>query len=103
MSNDELSQKLKELDERLDQAELKNRDSDISSKNIKTNDLGNAFRYSAEFVAGVLAGTMIGFIIDKVASTSPWGLILGLLLGFCAGLYNILKSSGALKTGRSPS
>jgi ATP synthase protein I len=30
------------------------------------------------------------------AGTSPWGLIVFLLLGFCAGVLNVLRSTGAV-------
>lgn len=53
-----------------------------------------ALRLSSEFIAGVLVGAAIGWIIDRLVGTSPWGLIVFLLLGFCAGVLNILRSAG---------
>ena len=44
--------------------------------------MGRAFRMSAEFVAGVVAGGGLGDLLDRVAGTSPWGLIVLLLLGY---------------------
>jgi len=32
--------------------------------------------------------------VDRLAGTSPWGLIIFLLLGFCAGVLNVLRSAG---------
>ena len=49
---------------------------------------------SSEFVAGVLVGAAIGWAIDYFAGTSPWGMIIFLLLGFCAGILNVLRSAG---------
>ena len=43
-----------------------------------------ALKLSSEFIAGILVGTGIGWIIDRLAGTSPWGLIIFFLLGFCA-------------------
>ncbi len=63
--------------------------------------LGLAFRLSAEFVAGVLAGGLLGWVIDRVVGTGPWGLISCLILGFCAGMLNLLRASGAAKPARS--
>jgi len=58
--------------------------------------MGRAFRMSTEFVAGVIAGGGLGYLLDRVAGTSPWGLIVLLLLGFGAGVYNVMRASGFL-------
>lgn len=55
---------------------------------------GQALKLSSEFIAGVVVGVGLGWIIDRVAGTAPWGLIVGLLLGFGAGILNVLRSSG---------
>ena len=52
-------------------------------------------RLSSELVAGVLVGAAIGWGFDRLLSTSPWGLIVFLLLGFSAGIINVVRSSGA--------
>ena len=51
------------------------------------------FRFSADFVSGVLAGALIGWLLDRFAGTRPWGLIVFLLLGFATGIYNLVKSA----------
>jgi len=56
-------------------------------------DYGQAFRLASEFVAGVLVGAALGWGLDKVAGTSPWGLIGLLLLGFCAGVFNVVRAA----------
>lgn len=56
--------------------------------------MGYALRLSSEFVAGIVVGALIGWALDKVAGTSPWGLVVFLLLGFCAGVLNVLRSAG---------
>lgn len=57
---------------------------------------GNALRLSSEFIAGILVGGGLGWVIDYAAGTSPWGLIVFLLLGFGAGVLNVLRSAGAV-------
>jgi ATP synthase protein I len=54
----------------------------------------NALRLSSEFIAGVVVGAGLGWFIDRAFGTSPWGLIVFLLLGFCAGVLNVLRSAG---------
>lgn len=55
---------------------------------------GQAMKLSSEFVAGIAVGAVIGWLIDRAAGTSPWGLIIFLLLGFVAGVLNVLRSAG---------
>ena len=56
--------------------------------------LGQAMTISTEFVAGVIAGGILGWIVDHVFGTKPWGLIVLLMLGFVAGIYNVMRVSG---------
>jgi len=58
--------------------------------------IGQALRLSSEFIAGVAVGAGLGWLIDNVAGTSPWGLIVFLLLGFAAGVLNVLRASGKI-------
>lgn len=55
-----------------------------------------ALKISSEFIAGIAVGAGLGWLIDRVAGTSPWGLIVFLLLGFCAGVLNVLRSMGRI-------
>jgi ATP synthase protein I len=53
-------------------------------------------RLSTEFVAGVIAGALLGWLIDRWLGTSPWGLIVLLMLGFAAGVMNVMRAAGML-------
>lgn len=55
-----------------------------------------ALRLSSEFIAGILVGAGIGYLIDRMAGTTPWGMIVFLLLGFVAGVLNVLRSAGVV-------
>jgi len=57
-----------------------------------------ALKLGSEFVAGVLVGVALGWGLDSVAGTSPWGLIVFLMLGFAAGVLNVIRSSGSMTT-----
>ena len=52
------------------------------------------FRLSSELVAGVLVGAGLGWLIDRLLGISPWGFIVFLLLGFVAGVLNVMRSAG---------
>src|ERR1700743_3378230 len=47
--------------------------------------MGVGFRLSSELVAGVVVGAVIGWGFDRLLSTSPFGLIVFVMLGFVAG------------------
>jgi len=60
----------------------------------RTAGYGQALKLSSEFIAGIAVGAGLGWIIDRLAGTSPWGLIVFLLLGFVAGVLNVMRSAG---------
>ena len=107
-SSDEaaLSARLGSLDQRLS----KIRD----SRKIETDQPGGGdgaarasamaigFRLSSELIAGVIVGALLGWGFDRFLSTSPFGLIVFVLLGFIAGVVNVVRSAGVAqgKTGR---
>jgi ATP synthase protein I len=96
-----LSARLKSLDARISQASVQRAESEPRERPKQDNTaIGQAFRYSAEFVSGVLAGGVLGWLVDKLFGVSPWGLIICLILGFCAGMLNLLRASGAVKPAR---
>jgi ATP synthase protein I len=68
----------------------------IDAKAGSSAGYGQAVKLSSEFIAGVVVGAGIGWIIDRFAGTSPWGLIVFLLLGFGAGVLNVMRSAGVV-------
>ena len=58
------------------------------------------FRLSSELVAGVVVGAGIGWGFDRLLSTSPFGFIVFLLLGFVAGVVNVVRSAGVASDRR---
>jgi len=107
-SSDEaaLSARLGSLDHRL--SEIRD------SRKIETDQSGNeqdaaqakasamavGFRLSSELVAGVLVGAALGWGFDRLLSTSPWGFIVFFLLGFVAGVVNVVRSAGRASAKR---
>jgi len=51
------------------------------------------FRLSSELVGGVLVGAGLGWALDRVLGISPWGMIVFLLLGFVAGVVNVVRAT----------
>lgn len=61
--------------------------------------MARGFRLSSELIAGVLVGAVIGWGFDRLLSTSPWGLIVFFLLGFVAGVINVMRAAGVASRG----
>ncbi|MEL6817314.1 MAG: AtpZ/AtpI family protein [Pseudomonadota bacterium] len=76
-------------------AKVKDEDKKLEADSAATGPgVAKAFKLSSEFIAGVVAGAGLGFLIDNFAGTTPWGMIIFLLLGFAAGVLNVLRSAG---------
>jgi ATP synthase protein I len=62
--------------------------------------IARGFRLSTELVAGVLVGAAIGWVLDRWLGISPWGMIVFLLLGFAAGVLNVMRAAGVVRQNR---
>jgi len=100
-TDSDLSARLRQLETQLDRkrdaAPDREKRSEGSSSDYTA--LGRAFRMSTEFVAGVIAGGGLGWLFDRGLGTSPWGLIVFLMLGFAAGTFNVIRAAGAGQAG----
>ncbi|QUS37994.1 F0F1 ATP synthase assembly protein I [Tardiphaga alba] len=98
-----LSARLGSLNDRLsrtlDDRKLQADQSDGGSGNpqARASAMAVGLRLSSELVAGVVVGTILGWLFDRLLSTSPWGLIVFMLLGFVAGVMNVMRSAGVGK------
>lgn len=85
---DRLNRSLSERNERDEAAKRR------SSNSSSAAGYAQAVKLSSEFIAGIAVGAVIGWLFDQWLGTSPWGLIVFLLLGFVAGVLNVLRSAG---------
>lgn len=85
----------KELKRRSDRKAVE----DSGSRNPRSDasGLALAMRVGSEFIAAVIVGGIIGWGVDRLAGSSPWGMILFLMLGFVAGVLNVMRSAGLVK------
>jgi ATP synthase protein I len=98
----ELSERRRQLGERLDaiKAGEAAQEAKVRREDDTPSSIGKAMRLSSEFVAGIVAGGLIGWVLDTFVGTKPWGLIIFLMLGFAAGIRNLLRASNML--GKTP-
>src|SRR6185437_14460286 len=61
-----------------------------------------AFRLASEFVAAIIVGAGLGYGIDLLFGTRPWGMIILLLMGFAAGVLNVVRASAELNAKVTP-
>ncbi len=95
----ELSGRLRDLDRRLDESRAARQTDARSPIEPPRQGYGLAMRLGADFVAGVVVGAAIGWGVDRLFGTSPWGLVVFLLLGFVAGILSVLRSAGLVAPG----
>lgn len=56
-------------------------------------NMAEGLKYASEFSAAVLVGAALGWVVDQFAGISPWGLLGGMALGFCAGVMNVVRAA----------
>jgi ATP synthase protein I len=101
-SSDEaaLSARLGSLEHRLsalrDGRNIRTDQSDAGSgdNQARASAMAMGFRLSSELIAGVAVGALMGWGFDRLLSTSPFGLIVFVLVGFTAGVLNVIRSAG---------
>ena len=92
-----LSARLQRLGQRLAQANRPPENGSDPRQTANLSGLARGFRVSTELVAGVIVGAVIGWLLDRWLGISPWGLIVFLLLGFAAGVLNVMRAAGILR------
>jgi len=89
-----LSARLKRLGEQLDASAGRPTRTDPASRPDNSSAMARGFRLSTELVAGVFVGAVLGWFLDRTLGISPWGLIVFVLLGFAAGVLNVIRGAG---------
>ncbi len=90
----ELSNRLDNLGNRLSKHQQAIEIEIEKQKSSKSAGIAQAMKLSSEFIAAIIVGVGIGYAIDTVFGTSPWGMIVFLFLGFGAGVLNALRAAG---------
>jgi ATP synthase protein I len=64
--------------------------------------MGQAMKIAIELVVGIAVGGFIGKVLDDQFGTRPWLLIVFLMLGFAAGILNIVRTARRLQAEAEP-
>ena len=92
-----LSARLQRLGDRLNQVSRHSEHDTGPRPSVDASAFARGFRLSTELVAGVLVGAALGWLLDRWLGISPWGLIVFLLLGFAAGILNVMRAAGVVR------
>lgn len=58
--------------------------------------MAQGYRFVGEVVGGVLMGTGLGWLLDRVAGTSPLGLVGGLLIGTGLSIFVAVRTASRM-------
>ena len=89
-ADDPREEAIRRLDERADALEAR------TARNVP--DYGSkAVAQGSQLVAGLIGGPLVGlgfgWGFDFLAGTAPWGLIVGLLIGFAASVFLAMRTA----------
>lgn len=99
----ETRKRLEALEKRIGLAKKRQQDQNKPAKHVQfggSEKIGRALRLPVEFGSGVLVGMGLGWLVDHFLGSSPWGMVVFVIIGFCAGLLNLLRATGHIKANR---
>lgn len=76
-------------------AGLDEQEKDADAKRVGSG-LGMAWRLSVEFVTATVVATALGWALDRWLGTTPWLMLLMLVLGGAAGMRNMVRAANRM-------
>src|SRR5689334_11060155 len=86
--------RVSDLGERLDKVKAQRKadvDSDLDAE-MRGRGMAYGMRMAAELVGAVIVGGFIGIGLDWLIGTKPWLFLLFFVLGFAAGVLNVVRA-----------
>ena len=96
-----LRRRASELGKRLDEVKARNAPP-VQDGSARGKAFGEAFKIVAELMVGVVVGGGIGWVLDRQLGSAPWLLMLFLILGFAAGLSNVIRTARKMQAAAEP-
>ncbi len=96
-SEADLAAKLRSIDARLSDIRSERAPETHATGRLQADGtaMARGMKMVSEFVGGIAAGGLLGWIIDHLAGTQPFVLLIGLMFGFAAGLRNLYRATQA--------
>ncbi len=97
--------RVEELGEKLGKAKAAHSPKRSGGDALQGRGMAYGLRMASEFVAAIIVGGLIGFVLDRWLGTQPWLFLLFFMLGLAAGVLNItrgyqrMQNEIAAKTG----
>jgi ATP synthase protein I len=90
----QFERRISELGNRLGRVRSERDAQEHAGANAETQGRGMAYgmRMAAELVAAVIVGGVIGWSLDWVLGSRPWLFLVFFLLGFAAGVVNVIRA-----------
>ena len=57
---------------------------------------GAAYAAAFSLFAAVVSGLIVGWLLDRWLGTSPWLLVVGIVLGAAGGFYEFIRSTAKI-------
>jgi ATP synthase protein I len=91
----ELSARLRHIDARLSEIRSDRDASQTPGGRLMADGtaMARGMKLVSEFVAGIVAGGVLGWLADQLLGYPPFGLLIGLMFGFAAGLRNLYRAT----------
>jgi ATP synthase protein I len=70
---------------------------DSELQGVRNRGMAMGLRMASEFVAAVAVGGLIGYVLDRLIGTTPWLFLLFFILGFAAGVMNVVRAFNRLQ------
>jgi len=86
--------RLESLASKIDSFKIKKK----SPRSGRGSKVGYALRLSTELASALIVGILIGSALDRWLETKPLFIIIFIFLGISAGLFNVFRSIGKIKT-----
>ena len=89
--DDDSREALKRLDERLNSFKAGSAPQGQADGTAERS-MAEGYRLLGEIIGGIFGGVGLGWLFDHFAHTTPFGMLIGLLLGFAAAVYTAVRS-----------
>ena len=95
--DDNLEQRAKKLQNKLD-SYSQNKIKDEKSHRARGHKAySEGFKLVVEFASVIFVATFIGYFIDQQLDSLPFGVIIGVMMGFITGVYNLIRHGNRMQ------